>query len=274
MKPPVIINGKYKIIDYLEAGSIAVVYSCLDTTQPDQQLAIKVLFPEFAKDPRGLSRLQHDFNALQKVSHQNVISVFDFMHDGDNIAYTMEWAEGGDLATWLQKSEQISTGDVVRILSEICSGVQAIHDLGMTHRNIKPENVLFTTQGNVKISDLCISCGRRGMPSSNDGVVGTIDWVPPEYMLNGEVDWRTDIYGVGLLGYKLLTNQSPFRGDSVYATITKRLKSDPVAPSVIRVDCSAALDAIILRAMHRDPEQRFQSANDILHALQNIANSI
>jgi serine/threonine-protein kinase len=74
--------------------------------------------------------------------------------------------------------------------------------------------------------------------------------------------------------YKLLTNQSPFRGDSVYATITKRLKSDPVAPSVIRVDCSAALDAIILRAMHRDPEQRFQSANDILHALQNIANSI
>lgn len=273
MKPPAIINNRYKIVDQLGAGSLAVVYSCIDTVQATEELAIKVLFPEVAKGPRGLSRLKHDFDALQKISHLNVVRVFDFIHDGDTIAYTMEWARGGDLATWLQKSEQIPIGDVVRVLSEICSGVQAIHDSGMTHRNIKPENVLLTAQGNAKISDLCISCGRLGTSSSAD-VVGTIDYVPPEYMLSSEVDWRTDIYGVGILGYELLTKQSPFRGDSIYAMMTERLKSDPVAPSAIRPDCPKALDATIARAMHRDPEQRFQSANDILRELQGVVGSI
>ena len=106
--------------------------------------------------------------------------------------------------------------------------------------------------------------------TEHGGVVGTIDYVSPEYMLNSQVDWRSDIYAIGILGYEMVTGQSPFRGDSVYATMTKRLKSDPERPIKHRPDCPAELERIILRAMARDPEQRYQSAGEMFRDLRTL----
>src|SRR5690606_4155191 len=102
------------------------------------------------------------------------------------------------------------------------------------------------------------------------GVVGTIDYVSPEYMLNSQVDWRSDIYAIGILGYEMVTGESPFRGDSVYATMTKRLKSDPQLPSSLRKDCPPELDRIVLKAMARDPAERYQAAAQMFYDLQKL----
>jgi serine/threonine protein kinase len=159
----------------------------------------------------------------------------------------------------------------MHILTEMCSGVQAIHDAGIVHRDLKPENILLTKEGDVKIADFGIArTGHGPKLTEHGGVVGTIDYVSPEYMLNSQVDWRSDIYAIGILGYEMVAGESPFRGDSVYATMTKRLKSDAKPPSALRPECSPALDRIILRAMHRDPEQRYQSAIEMFYDLQDL----
>ena len=154
----------------------------------------------------------------------------------------------------------------------MCAGVQAIHDAGIIHRDLKPENILLTKEGNVKIADFGIARTNNGPKlTEHGGVVGTIDYVSPEYMMNSQVDWRSDIYAIGILGYEMVAGESPFRGNSVYDTMTKRLKCDPVKPSSIRLDCPKELDEILLKAMIRNPEERYQSAAEMFYDLRSIA---
>jgi len=136
---------------------------------------------------------------------------------------------------------------------------------------MKPENILISKEGQIKIADFGIArMGHGPKLTEHGGVVGTIDYVSPEYMLNAQVDWRSDIYALGILAYEMVTGESPFRGDSVYATMTKRLKADPVMPSTLRPECPKELDSIILRAMHREVEQRYQSAMEMYDDLARL----
>src|SRR5262249_1639445 len=158
--------------------------------------------------------------------------------DGDLVAYTMEYADGGDLAARLNETPKLTLKEIFRILSEICGGVQAIHDAGLVHRNLRTENVLLSQDGSVKISDFGIALPASGPKLvEHGGVVGTIDYVSPEYLMHSQYDWRSDIYSIGVIAYEMLTGNTPFKGDSIYAIMVKRLKSDPVPPSTIRQDC-------------------------------------
>jgi serine/threonine protein kinase len=238
-------------------------------------VAVKVLFPEVAQDKVAAARFRNEIFASYNVSHPNVVRAYEYLRDGDLVAYTMEYVGGGDLAERLSRNDRLPVSEVVRILSQMCAGVQAIHDAGIVHRDLKPENILLTKDGNVKIADFGIARNRHGPKlTEHGGVVGTIDYVSPEYMLNSQVDWRSDIYAIGILAYEMVTGESPFKGDSVYATMTKRLKTDPDAPSTLRDDCPERLDQVILRAMQRDPQQRYQSAMEMFFDLQRLASDL
>ena len=273
LQPGTVIDGRYEVVKCLGAGSMGLVYACRHRELSGHLVAVKVLFPEVSHDKIATARFRNEIFASYGVSHPNVVRAYEYIRDGDLVGYTMEYVGGGDLADRLGRSKgPIPVADVIRMLSQMCAGVQAIHDSGIVHRDLKPENILLSKDGNVKIADFGIArTGHGPKLTEHGGVVGTIDYVSPEYMLNSQVDWRSDIYAVGILAYEMLTGESPFKGDSVYATMTKRLKTDPDPPSKIREDCPAELDAIVLRAMERDPEARYQSAGAMFEDLQNLA---
>jgi serine/threonine-protein kinase len=236
-------------------------------------VAVKVLFPEVSTDAVAAQRFKNEIQASYGVSHPNVVRAYEYVRDGDLIAYTMEFVGGGDLADRLSRAdERIPIPEVVRLLLQMCAGVQAIHDAGIVHRDLKPENILLSKDGLVKIADFGIARagGHSAGPrlTEHGGVVGTIDYVSPEYLLNSQVDWRSDIYALGILAYEMLAGESPFHGDSVYETMTRRLKSDPRPPSELRKEVPPALDAIIFKAMHRTVEERYQSARAMYEDLE------
>lgn len=272
LQPGTVIGGRYEVVKCLGAGSMGLVYACRHRELQGHLVAVKVLFPEVAQDKTAAARFRNEIFASYGVSHPNVVRAYEYLRDGDLVAYTMEFVGGGDLAESLSDpSNPLSVATIIDILGQMCLGVQAIHDAGIVHRDLKPENILLTKDGQVKIADFGIArTGHGPKLTEHGGVVGTIDYVSPEYMLNSHVDWRSDIYAIGILAYEMIAGESPFRGDSVYATMTKRLKSDPKPPSAIRSDCPGELDRIVLKAMARDPETRYQSAYEMYQDLAAI----
>ncbi|NLF26133.1 MAG: serine/threonine protein kinase [Deltaproteobacteria bacterium] len=271
LQPGTVIAGRYEVIKCLGAGNMGLVYACRHRELAGHMVAVKVLFPEVAQDKIAAQRFRNEIFAAYGVSHPNVVRAYEYLRDGDLVAYTMEYVGGGDLATRLESNQLMPINEAVNILCQICSGVQAIHDAGIVHRDLKPENILLTTEGMVKIGDFGIArVGHSSKLTEHGGVVGTINYVAPEYMLNSQVDWRSDIYAIGILGYEMLTGKSPFRGDSVYATMTMRLKSDAAPPSTLRPEIPPGLDAVIKRALERDPLQRYQAAADMFCDLHEL----
>lgn len=275
LQPGTVIGGKYEIVRCLGSGSMGSVYACKNQVLQGQIVAMKVLFPEVASDKVASARFKNEILASYEVSHPNVVRAYEYLTDRDLVAYTMEYVGGGDLASKLGADERIPIPEIIRLLSQMSAGCQAIHDAGIVHRDLKPENILLTTEGNVKIADFGIARNRHGPKlTEHGGVVGTIDYVAPEYMLKSQVDWRSDIYALGILAYEMVSGESPFKGESVYATMTKRLKTDPDPPSTLRSECPPELDRIILKAMQRDPESRYQASMDMFRDLQNLASDM
>lgn len=272
LQPGTVIGGKYEVVKCLGSGSMGLVYACRHRELQGQIVAVKVLFPEVAEDKVAAARFKNEILASHGVSHPNVVRAYDTVTDRDLVAYAMEYVGGGDLASKLCGDERLSIGEIIKLLAQMAAGCQGIHDAGIVHRDLKPENILLTNDGNVKIADFGIARNRHGPKlTEHGGVVGTIDYVAPEYMLRSQVDWRSDIYALGILAYEMVTGESPFKGDSVYATMTKRLKTDPQPPSALRPECPAELDRIILKAMQREPENRYQAAIDMFSDLQKLA---
>jgi serine/threonine protein kinase len=269
LQPGTVIAGRYEVVKCLGAGSMGLVYACRHRELTGLKVAMKVLFPEVTQDKTAMARFRQEVMVGYDVAHPNVVRPYEYFRDGDLVAFTMEFVDGGDLASRLEGPEPMPVEQIVNVLAQMAAGVQALHDKGIVHRDLKPENILLSKDGVVKIADFGIArTGYGPKLTEHGGVVGTIDYVAPEYMLHSQFDSRSDIYALGILGYEMLTGDSPFRGDSVYATMTKRLKTDPKPPSELRPDCPPELDKIVLRAMARDPEQRYQSAAELLQELQ------
>jgi serine/threonine protein kinase len=275
LQPGTVIGGKYEVVKCLGAGSMGMVYACRHRELQGQMVAAKVLFNEVAADKVSAARFKNEVLASYGVSHPNVVRAYEYIKDGELVAYTMEFVGGGDLADRMSRAELMSISEFVRLLSQMAAGVQAIHDAGIVHRDLKPENILLTNEGNIKIADFGIARNRNGPKlTEHGGVVGTIEYVAPEYMLRSQVDWRSDIYALGILAYEMVTGQAPFTGDSAYASISKRLQTDPEPPSTHRHECPPEIDAIILKALVRDPEERYQSAMEMYADLQKVATTL
>lgn len=271
LEPGTLIAGRYEIVACLGSGSMGLVYSCKNKEISDHLVAIKVLYPEVAKDPIASARFRNEIFASYGVSSKHVVRAFEFVRDGDIVAYTMEYVDGGDLADRLSLGKVFPIQDCCSILKQMSQGVQAIHDAGIVHRDLKPENILLTKDGQVKIADFGIARTDVSQRlTEHGGVVGTLDYVSPEYMLNAKVDWRADIYAIGVLAYEMVTLKLPYTGDSPYDLMTQRIKHDPVEPIELRKDCPKDLSDLVMAAMSRDPESRIQSAMEIVARLEDI----
>lgn len=281
LAPGTVIASRYEVIRCLGTGSMGMVYACRKRGTPDGTLfAVKVLFSDISREDKvQATRFRNEIFAAYGVDHPNVVKAWEYIRDGDLIAYSMEFITGGDLGAKLGRtSEPFTITLAVKLLRQMCAGVQAIHDAGIVHRDLKPENILLTEEGDVKIADFGIArLGGGGSPrklTAHGGVIGTIDYVAPEYLLNSQIDARADIYAVGILGYEMITGEPPFRGDSVYDTLWRRVKFPPPVPSDHRQECPPELDEVIQKALATKPEDRFQTARDMLEALEDIPENV
>lgn len=271
LRPGTIINGRYEVVKCLGTGSMGMVYACRHRDLKDHIVAMKVLFSEMARDEVAAARFRNEIVASYGVNHPNVVRAYEYFRDGDLIAFTMEFVGGGDLADKIGSPERVAISKSIRYLIQMCSGLQAIHNAGIIHRDLKPENVLLTEGDDVKITDFGIArTGTGPKLTEYGGVVGTIDYVSPEYLEKGQVDSLSDIYSMGVLAYELITGESPFKGQSVIETMTMRLRSDPDSPTSRRLDCPESLSKIILKALSREPSTRYQSAMEMLRDLVEV----
>ena len=274
LQPGTVVNGRYEIIKSLGTGSMGLVYVCRHLELAGHVVAMKVLFNEVVSDEVVRSRFINEIVASYGVNHPNVVRAYEYFQDGDIVAFTMEYVDGGDLADRLAMKEPIPMDQVIKWLKQMCQGVQAIHDAGIVHRDLKPENVMLTSTGggDVKIADFGIAkTGTGPKLTEYGGVVGTIDYVSPEYLERGQVDERLDIYALGVLAYEMITGNVPFKGDSVVETMTLRLKTIPETPAAIRPECSEELGRIVMQALRREPGERYQKAIEMFHDLDYLA---
>jgi len=267
LQPHSIIGKYYEVLRHLGRGSRGTVYLCRDLRLEGRCVVLKILMSGVAKDEVEVARFQEEILALYDINHPCVVRAYEFIRETDMLAMAMEYVQGGDLGHLLNTGERLPIIQVKRMLTQIVSGVQAIHVSGLVHHDLKPENILLTGEGDVKLSDFGISRITMEQEMNEQGediLFGTVYYLSPEYIEFSKFDHRSDIYSIGVIGYELITNTIPFLDQNLVKTLKNRLRKDPPSVHELRPDCPLPLSEVIMRAMARNPNDRYQSADEML----------
>jgi serine/threonine protein kinase len=263
-------GGRYQLRDLLGEGGMASVYLAYDSAL-DRQVAIKTLHTELGREQSFRERFRREAQAVAKLSHTNIVSVFDTGEDeldGSLMPYiVMEYVEGRPLGSVLQADIQqygaMPADKALKVTADVLAALETSHEMGLVHRDIKPGNVMMTKRGIVKVMDFGIARAMQsGVTSMTQTgmVVGTPQYLSPEQALGRGVDARSDLYSVGIMLFQLLTGRIPFDADSPLAIAYAHVQEEPVAPSTINRSVTPAMDALVARALKKNPNERFPSA--------------
>ena len=261
--------GKYEIKRPLGRGAMGTVYEGWDPIIA-RRVAIKtVKLPDNA-DPEteeALARFRREAQAAGRLTHPNIVGVFDYGETSDLAYIVMEFVEGPSLKTLLDRHEHFAITDMARVMQDLLAGLQFSHERGVVHRDIKPANVMLTGAGQAKIADFGIARIDSSSMTQAGTLLGTPAYMSPEQFMGQVVDARTDIYSSGVLLYQMLTGDRPFEG-SMSAIMHKVLNTEPPVPSLLSVTAPPSFDAVVRRAMSRRPEDRFASAGAFAEAIR------
>ena len=267
--------GKYRVLEPLGRGGMARVYRAYHP-QLDRYVAIKVLRSDLVDDEDFLARFRREAQAVAALRHPNIVQVYDFdVQDG--VSYmVMELLEGDTLKARLNDyrvhDESMPWGDIVRIMLDVLDGLAYAHSEGMTHRDVKPANILLTGRGEAVITDFGIAQIVGATQHTAAGaLMGTLNYIAPEQGLEGRSDARSDIYSLGIVLYEMLTQRTPFDADTPLAILMKHLRDPLPLPRQVNPDIPEPLERVILKALAKGPEDRYQSARDISLALRTAA---
>ncbi|MER6094511.1 protein kinase [Streptomyces sp. NPDC001728] len=263
-------GGRYQLRDLLGEGGMASVYLAYDSAL-DRQVAIKTLHTELGREQSFRERFRREAQAVAKLSHTNIVSVFDTGEDtldGAVMPYiVMEYVEGQPLGSVLAADVQqygaMPADKALKVTADVLAALEVSHEMGLVHRDIKPGNVMTTKRGVVKVMDFGIARAMQsGVTSMTQTgmVVGTPQYLSPEQALGRAVDARSDLYSVGIMLFQLLTGRLPFDADSPLAIAYAHVQEEPVAPSTVNRSVTPAMDALVARALRKNPNERFPSA--------------
>lgn len=278
-----LLNGRYRVERPLGRGASGRVYLCRDE-EAGFRVALKVLPAGIRHDQTASARLHREVLAAHQVRSEYVANLYDFIITEHYLALVLEYIQGIPLASYVKQGKLFGIRKTLTLIRQLARGLSTIHSYGIIHRDIKLENVLLDDDGIAKITDFGISLftpppgiesteKREGMerirrrPTKDGNVVGTIHYISPEYLQEGTLDQRTDIYALGILLYELLTGRYPYEFESTVQLMQKKVEEDPPPPSVYRPDCPYWLDEICLTAMERDPGNRYENADVVVRIL-------
>jgi serine/threonine protein kinase len=263
----------YRLDELVARGGMATVYRATDLLD-GATVAIKVPHPEAESDVVFYDRFQREAEIGRELDHPGLVKVLPQDHPS-RVYMAMEWADGRLLRQILSAENAIAPDRAVRIAMAICDALEYIHSHGITHRDLKPENIMVDSDDQIKLIDFGIA-GKTGARRLTFGklsrTLGTVDYISPEQVNGKRGDARTDIYALGAILYEMVTGQTPFAGENPFAVMNARLVSQPVPVRRLNPRVSPELEAIIAKAMERDPAYRYSSAQefsfDLMHPAQ------
>ncbi|MDR3721859.1 MAG: serine/threonine-protein kinase [Candidatus Acidoferrales bacterium] len=261
------LSQRYEILAEAGHGSMGNVYKARDR-ETGEVVALKLLKPEIASDQSMMERFKNELLFARKITHKNVCRVHEFNRI-DGIAYTsMEFVEGDSLRSVLNRFGGLSPRKAIDLVGQICSGLKEAHAQGIVHRDLKPENVMIDAQGNVKIMDFGIARSMEAVTRLTGSMVGTPAYMAPEQVGGKAVDYRTDIYSLGLIMYEVFTGAPAFQADNAVAVALKQMREAPVPPHEIEPAVPVSIERAILKCLEKEPPKRFQSVGDLEAALR------
>jgi serine/threonine-protein kinase len=264
-----IFGDRYEVEAPLGTGGMAEVWRGHDRVL-NRTVAIKTLLPQFARDASFVERFRREAQAAARLNHPGIVSVYDSGTDGDAPYIVMQYIEGRTLADFLGSGKTLPPKQAAQIAQEIAEAIGAAHAHGVIHRDIKPANVMITRDGKVLVMDFGIArliSGPETAPQTS-AVLGTASYLSPEQAQGQPVDARSDIYALGVVLYEMLTGRPPFTGDSPMAIAYKQVNATPPAPSSANPDVPPELDAVVMRALSKNPANRYQTGQEFADDLE------
>ncbi|MBN2119330.1 MAG: serine/threonine protein kinase [Anaerolineales bacterium] len=266
--------GKYRILEPLGRGGMAQVYKAYHP-QLERYVAIKILRSDLVESREFLKRFRTEAHAVSGLRHTNIVQVFDFDMQDDYYYMVMELLEGDTLRTLLNnyrvRNQRMPLATIVRVLKDILSGLAYAHSEGIIHRDIKPANIMLTKKGQAVLTDFGIAQIIGNTQHTVSGaLMGTLNYMAPEQGFEGKCDNRSDIYSLGIVLYEMLTGYTPFDADTPLAILMKHLNDPLPLPTQVDPMLPLSLEAIVLKALSKDPDDRYQSAEEMSKALEGI----
>ena len=261
------VDGRYRILGRLGSGGMADVYEAEDT-QLGRRVALKLLHRRFAEDAEFVERFRREASAAAGLSHPNVVQVFDRGEWDGTYYIAMELLEGRNLKQVVREHGALDPALAVDIVLQILKAARFAHRRGVVHRDIKPHNVIVDEEGRAKVTDFGIARAGSSDMTETGSIMGTAQYLSPEQAQGHPVDARSDLYSIGVVLYELLTGVPPFDADSPVTIALKQVSEDPLPPRQRNPAVPVALDAVVLRALRKDPVERYQDADAFIAALE------
>jgi eukaryotic-like serine/threonine-protein kinase len=257
-------SGRYELTHLIARGGMAQVYRAMDR-QLERPVALKVLFPELSVDRTFVERFRREAQAAANLSHPNIVPVFDWGEDDGSYFIVMEYVEGRPLSAVLRDPQRMPPRQIATIGAGVAAALAFAHRHGVVHRDVKPGNVLITPDGDVKVTDFGIARAMNTEESltQTGAVMGTAAYFSPEQAEGKGVDSRSDIYSLGVVLYEMAVGRPPFTGDSPVAVASKHVRDQPVLPRQANPSVPPALEAVIMKAMAKNPDDRYGSAEEL-----------
>ena len=259
-----VLAGRYEILKLLGEGGMGAVYKASDR-ELGRFVALKVIRPELASNASILARFKQELLLSQKVTHRNVIRIYD-LGEGEGVKFiTMEFIEGEDLRSLIREKQKFSPGEAVEMMQQVCQALDAAHTVGVIHRDLKPQNIMREPSGRILVMDfgLARTVESEGMTQTG-AVVGTMEYMSPEQALGQTLDQRSDIFALGLIMFELLTGKTPFHADSAIASLIKRTQERAGSVSDIDSTIPVGVGSIVNKCLERNPSERYQTAAAVL----------
>jgi serine/threonine protein kinase/Tfp pilus assembly protein PilF len=262
--------GRYQVIEELGKGGMGKVYKVLDT-KIEEKVALKLLNLEFAPGDKTLDRFRNELKLARKISHRHVCRMYD-LSEAEGMPYiTMEYVSGEDLKSLIRRIGQFTVGKAVFIARQVCEGLAEAHRLGVVHRDLKPQNIMIDSDGNVRIMDFGIARSLRTKGITDTGeIFGTPEYMAPESLEGKDVDGRTDIYALGIILYEMLTGRVPFDGETPLTVAMKQKTEIPKDPRNVNAQIPENLSHVILKCLNKEKGKRYKDTEELTAELTKI----
>lgn len=256
------LSDRYEILSKVGAGGMSDVYKAKDHIL-SRFVAIKVLKQEFSEDSSFVTKFRAEAQSAAGLEHPNIVNIYDVGSENGLYYIVMEYVEGITLKTYIEKKGQLSFKESASIAIQVARGIEAAHNKNIIHRDIKPQNIIISTDGKVKVTDFGIAKATSSNTISSD-VMGSVHYASPEQARNGFVDGRSDIYSLGIVMFEMVTGRVPFDGDTTVAVALQHLQEEIARPSIYAPDLPISFEKIILKCTQKTPDRRYQTIDELL----------